>query len=250
VSVTFFTSCWAKDWEILLKTRYLENKITRNVYEFTDRVLMINNVEDRGEVEKYADRAVAGGVITGYFFVEDYIDEALSFFQLSREALGRGYYYSNHELASIYLCRTDYLLFYTGDAWLEEATPWVMPALAELEKNGDYKVANPVWNKRFEEARRESSFELEDFYVGFGFSDQCFLVRTADFRAPIYNESNSASERYPEYGGETFEKRVDSWMHNHRYLRLTFKRGTYVHEDFSKNTLLRAFNIKTGVYNK
>lgn len=250
MSVTFFTSCWAKDWEILLKTHYLENKIARNAYEFTDKVLMINNVFDREEVSRYAEKAVAGGVITGFFFVEDYIDEALSFFKLSKEVLGRGYYYSNHELASIYLCQTDYLLFYTGDTWLDKTTPWVTPALAELEKNGDYKVANPVWNKRYDEARRESSFEVEAFYVGFGFSDQCFLVRTADFRAPIYNEVNSASERYPLYGGETFEKRVDSWMRNHCYLRLTYKWGSYVHEDFSKNRLLRAFNIKTGVYDK
>jgi hypothetical protein len=250
VSVTFFTSCWANDWEILLKTRYLENKIARNAYEFTDKVLMINNVTHRNEVRAYAEKAVASGVITDYFFVEDYIDEALNFFQLPKESLGRGYYYSNHELASIYLCRTDYLLFYTGDTSLEEATPWVTPALAELERNGNYKVANPVWNRRYDEARRESSFEVDSFYVGFGFSDQCFLVRTEDFRAPIYNEFNSASERYPEYGGETFEKRVDSWMRNHSYLRLTFEWGSYVHEDFSKNSLLRAINIKTGAYDK
>jgi hypothetical protein len=126
----------------------------------------------------------------------------------------------------------------------------VTPALAELERNGDYKVANPVWNRRYDEARRESSFEVDSFYVSYGFSDQCFLVRTGDFRAPIYNESNIASERYPEYGGETFEKRVDSWMRNHGYLRLTFKWGSYVHEDFSKNSLLRAINIKTGAYDK
>jgi hypothetical protein len=66
--------------------------------------------------------------------------------------------------------------------------------------------------------------------VGFGFSDQCFLVRTADFRAPIYNELNDLSARYPGYGGELFEKRVDAWMRNHGFLRATFKHGTYLHE--------------------
>ena len=49
------------------------------------------------------------GVITDYFFVEDYISEVLQFFQLSKEALGKGLNYSNHELVSIYICQTDYL---------------------------------------------------------------------------------------------------------------------------------------------
>lgn len=249
-SVTFSTSCWEQDWDILLKSRFLENKITRNGYDFTKKVLIINNVKNRGEVKGYAEKALSSGVITDYFFVEDYIDKALSFFQLSKEALGKAYYYSNHELVSVYLCQTDYLLFYTGDTYLEKTTPWVAPALAELEGNSDYKVANLVWNNRYEEAKRESQSEIGDFYVGFGFSDQCFLVRKKDFRAPIYTENHPASERYPEYGGETFEKRVDSWMRNHNYLRLTFRKGSYVHSDFPKNKLMKAVKLKMGTYDK
>jgi len=111
--------------------------------------------------------------------------------------LGRGFYYSNHELASIYLCETEYLLFFTGDTYLEEPISWVTPAIAELKKNNQYKVANPVWDHKFGEAKKEASYELEDFWVGFAFSDQCFLVRTKDFKAPIYNEKNPASKRYP-----------------------------------------------------
>ena len=86
--------------------------------------------------------------------------------------------------------------------------------------------------------------------MGFGFSDQCFLVRSKDFKASIYNESNPASERYPEHGGETFEKRVDSWMRNHNYQRLTFKHGYYLHEDFPANKYLRKLGIMMGKYNK
>jgi|WetSurMetagenome_2_1015567.scaffolds.fasta_scaffold1122472_1 hypothetical protein len=44
-SVTFFTSFWEMDWKILLKTMFLENKIARNAHEFTNKVLMINNVK-------------------------------------------------------------------------------------------------------------------------------------------------------------------------------------------------------------
>lgn len=249
-SVTFATSCWERDWDILLRTKFLQNKIERNAYDFAKKTLIINNVNNRVKVEKYAKEAVDKGVISDYFFVEDYIDEALEHFELTKEALGKGYHYSNHELASIYLCKTDYLLFYTGDTWLDKKVVWVQSAVAEFEKNSEYKVANLIWNYRCDDAKMEASSELENFYVGFGFSDQCFLVRTADFKAPIYNEVNPDSERYPKYGGETFEKRVDSWMRNHKYLRLTFKHGSYLHEDFPTNEYLKKIQIKTGKYDK
>lgn len=249
-SVTFSTSCWERDWEILLGTKFLHNKIERNDYDFAKRVLLINNVNDRDKVEKSAKESIDKDIITDYFFVEDYINKALEQFQLSKCELGKGYYFSNHELVSVYLCDTDYLLYFTGDTWLDKRVGWVEPAIVEMEKNENYKVANPVWNRRYDEAKKEAISEIEDFYVGFGFSDQCFLVKTRDFKAPIYSESNPLSERYPKYGGETFEKRVDSWMRNHNYLRLTYRHGYYLHEDFPSNTLKKKFEIIKGKYDK
>jgi hypothetical protein len=249
-SITFATNCWEKDWDILLKTNFLENKILRNETTFTKKTLLINNVKNREKVEAYAKKNVTKGVITDYFFVEDYINEAMKRFELTKETFGKGYYYSNHELVSIYLCDTDYLLYFTGDTWLGEKVGWVEPSIVEMEKNLNYKVANPVWNGKYDEAKKEAKSEIKSFYVGFGFSDQCFLVRTNDFKAPIYNESNPLSERYPKYGGETFEKRVDSWMQNHNFLRLTYKHGTYFHKDFPSNNFHRKMDILAGKYNK
>ena len=88
-------------------------------------------------------------MLTDYFFVEDHIDEALKFFQLTKDALGKGYYYSNHELVSIYLCKTDYIVFYTGDTRLNEKVNWITPAIVKFEENSNYKVANPVWNYKY-----------------------------------------------------------------------------------------------------
>ncbi len=82
-SVTFITSCWERDWDILLKTKFLLNKIQRNQYAFTSKVLAINNVKNRAKVEKHAEKAVANGIITNYFFVEDCIDDTLDFFPVN-----------------------------------------------------------------------------------------------------------------------------------------------------------------------
>jgi hypothetical protein len=236
-SVTFETKCWEGDWEFLLKTPRLERMITWNNFLFAERILFINNVRNNAKVCARAEKLVKANVLTDFCLVEDHAAEALDFFQLSRDSLGRGYVYSIAELVSIYRCGTEFLLHFSGDSIPAAKTDWVVKALGEFQRNDRVKVANPIWNHKFDEARRESFDENEEFFRGFGFSDQCYLVRAADFRAPIYQETHPDSARYPGYGGELFEKRVDSWMRNHGFHRITCKHCSYVHRNFPKNPL-------------
>ncbi len=228
-TVTLETKCWEGDWERILKTDHLQVLCERNCYPFSSRMLMINNVTDRGEVCRWAQRAVEDGRLTGFAVAEEQADEALGFFGLTREGLGRGYVYSIAELVAIYLCESDYLLHFAGDSFLPIKCDWVARALAMFEADGRVRVANPTWTERYWEARQEAFEETPDWYFGYGFSDQCYLVRVSDFRGRIYNEHHPASARYPGYGGELFEKRVDSWMRNHGYVRITFRHGSYIH---------------------
>jgi hypothetical protein len=241
--VTFETKCWERDWEFLLKTPRLERMIARNDFLFSERILFINNVRNSAKVCSHAEKLVNANVLTDFCLVEDHAKEALDFFQLSRDALGRGYVYSISELVAIYRCRTDFLLHFSGDAILAARSDWVAKSLREFEKSGQVKVANPVWNHKFGEARNESFDENDGFFLSFGFSDQCYMVRTDDFRAPVYNETHPESGRYPRYGGELFEKRVDSWLRNHDYHRLTYKHCSYVHRNFPKNPVRRQVKL-------
>jgi hypothetical protein len=229
-AVTLETKCWQADWKLLLTTNRLEVLAERNAFPFAERVLMINNVDDYSKVVRHADRAVARGWITKYVVVRDHIDEALRFFQLTPEALGKGYVYSVAEFVSVYVCRTPFLLHYAGDSLPAERCDWIPDALELFTRDPRVRVANLTWDHKYEEAGDESVEETDDFYIGFGFSDQCWLVRTADFRAPIYNHSHPASARYPDYGGELFEKRVDAWMRTTGALRGTYKSGSYIHQ--------------------
>jgi hypothetical protein len=245
-SITFETKCWQNDWEFLLKTDRITTMIERNNYGFDVRRLCINNVTDHALVCEHAQRLVDRGVLTEYCSVQDYADEALEFFNLSRASLGAGYVYSIAELVSIYLCRTDYLLHFSGDSMPAASINWIDAALQRFEQNDRTRVANLTWNRRYDEARKESFAEDDDFYVGYGFSDQMYLVRTVDFQAPIYNETHPLSTRYPHYGGELFEKRVDSWMRNHELHRITFKHGSYIHANFPTNTLTKKLYLFLG----
>ncbi|KRE71433.1 hypothetical protein [Paenibacillus sp. Soil750] len=232
-NVTFETKCYEKDWRHLLQTPRLETNLRYNRFQFKEAVLYINNVNDPEEVSFYADKLVQSGVLTSYTLVDRYASEALDFFSIDKDSFNGGYYYSISELVAIYLCRTDYLLHFSSDSILAGPLEWVGPALQNMEDDPRIKVANPTWNFSYEYAKQESVEENDGFYLGYGFSDQCYLIRTEDFRARIYNEKHPASQRYPAYGGELFEKRVDSWMRNHQYLRITYKHGSYIHRNFT-----------------
>jgi hypothetical protein len=247
MTVTFETKVWEQDWELVLRTDRLERVVAACGPSVTRRVLAINNVEDRTKVARAADRAIGRGTIDEYFFVADTAEEALRHFGLTREALGKGYYYSIAELAGLYRARTEYLLHFAGDsAPASNDSTWLPACLRVMAERPDIAVCNLSWTKRMDSVARESSSVDEDFYFGFGFSDQMYLVRTEQFRQPIYGETHEASGRYPKYGGESFEKRVDSWMRNHGLLRATYRHANYVHANFTRSPLAKRLSVFAG----
>lgn len=249
-AVTFETKCYEKDWEILLKTNRLEQMITRNCYDFAERILYVNNVADPHQVRFHAEKLKDRGVITRYVFVDEYAREALDFFGLDRNSFRGGYYYSIQELVGIYLCQTEYLLHFAGDSILDGSFHWVEQGITKLEEDGRVKVVNCVPDGSVCEAEAQAYEEDDVFWLGYGFSDQCYLIKTADYRQRIFNETHPASERYPLYGGELFERKVDSWMHNHDFLRATFKKGNYLHKNYPSNRLWRTIARLAGSYDR
>ena len=252
-SVTFETKVYENDWEYILKGNYLKKIISNNNYNFDRRIVLINNVRNVEKVKKYAQLKVIEGVIDAFYVVEGYAHEALTLLNLSKDSFNGGYYYSIAELVSIYLCETDFLLHYSSDSFIVRTdVNWIDCAKKIFSQRNDILVANPTWNFRFNEAKKESIAQIDDFYLGFGFSDQCFLIRTNDFRQKIYNEKHLDSQRYPLYGGELFEKRVDSYMRLNNKYRITHKKNTYVSLNFPKikNKIKEYFYRKCFLYNR
>jgi hypothetical protein len=253
ISITFETKCYENDWEYLLKTRHLEKMIENCNVNFQFKQLIINNVEEPEKVRRYAEKKIAKNVIDAYYFVDDYIDEALKFFDIDKHSFGNGYYYSNAELAGLFLSKTEYHLHFAGDSFMQKkhGSRWIVEACNILENHPEYLVANPAWNFKYHEAEGESTGKTTNgFYVGFGFSDQCYLVRTNDFRQKIYHYKHPFSERYPEYGGELFEKRVDSYMRIKKLYRITSMNESYIHRNFPKtdHKLFVLLLLKLSIY--
>lgn len=244
--ITFETKCYENDWEYLLKTNYLDLMIERCNVKFKFRQLVINNVNDLNKVKRYAQIKVNQGVIDAFYVVDDYINDALKYFDTDRESFGKGFNYSSSELVGLYLSKTKYHLHFSSDAFLPKLSKndWISEACQIMDLESKYVVANPCWDYRFVDAISQSVYSnAGNFIVGYGFSDQCYLVRTADFRAQIYNFKHPDSERYPKYGGELFEKRVDSFMRTNHLLRLTHTKESYVHRNFPKSLILKKIFI-------
>jgi hypothetical protein len=245
-TVTFETKCYYNDWEFLVKKNLISKMISNCNYNFSNRRLFLNNFDDYKEIKHHVDNLIKNNIIDEYFIVSDYAEEAMKFFNLDKDGFKGGYYYSIAELVSIYLCKTDFLLHFSSDAILQNdcKVNWIESAIEVLHNNEDVVIANPTWDFKYNEAKSESISEDADWYFSYGFSDQCYLVKTDDFRQDIYNEINPLSERYPKYGGELFEKRVDSYIRNHHLKRITSKHCSYVHSNFPKNKIIKYLKLK------
>lgn len=239
-TVSYATSCYENDWKYILnEPDYLKTKlIGNNLYKFDCTILVINNVNDYEEVFSSAKKKLSDRVLSNVYIAKDFESEVLSFFNLKREDFKayEGYrdswifYNAIGVLTAIYLCKTDYLLYHTGDAYLEKPVDWIPCAIDLMERKKKYKVANLIWNNNVEEVHKESYKTTKDFYVSKnGFSDQQFLVKQDDFRKPIYNEIREDSHHYPR--GDVFEKRVFSFMKNHGWKRITYRYGSYIHKN-------------------
>lgn len=233
-SVSFFTCCYKADWEFFLKEGRLKEMIDRCNYPFASKNLIINNVDDKQEVIKYADLAISNGVIDNYFFSEDYIDEVLKKFSIKPKDFRLdgydGYWYSIAPLTAVFLCSSSYILYFTGDCMLDKkySFNWIGNGIDRLKETNIFCVSL-LWDYYSKQMDDGIINEDEMYLYDNGFSDQCFLCETKKLNADIYNEYNAKSEIFPIYGGNHFERRVFSYVNNKEYLRCMFKNIIYIH---------------------
>lgn len=234
-SVSFFTNCYENDWEEVLIGNRLETMIKQCDFDFSERVLIINNVLDQNKVGKFAAQAVEKKIIDAYYFSEDYSSQILSEFGISRSSFKLdfydGYWYSMGPLCAILLCKSKYLLYFTCDCMMEKigTSAWIDKAVVLMEEDQTIFVANPLWDNKQAEAKKESYHEDADWYYGQGFSDQSFLIENSRFHGDIYNHYHISSEAYPIQAGNLFEGRVNSYMRVNKLQRITNKTASYTH---------------------
>lgn len=218
----------------ILTPNFINEVVHQNKYKFKNIFVVINNVKDRSQVENICKELISNNVINDYFFVEDYLDEVLERTGLKKQDIKNLKHYIDWALVSIFISKSEYLLKWDADVNLVEPCNWIEPSLIELNKNPNFIVANPIWDRELKRRERESLFKSEDFLYTQDFSDQIFLVKKTNFIKPIYKFFHIYSLRFPlaEFGS-IFEKRVDSYLRCKGKIRVTYRKAMYSHPDNS-----------------
>ncbi|MBS1722988.1 MAG: hypothetical protein JSS66_08560 [Armatimonadetes bacterium] len=228
-TVTFETKCWEGDWRRILSPGHLDELIGRFDRKFDEKRLIVNNVDDRREVDLAARPLLRRGIVDGIVYVEDEIERALSRFGLDTESFGEGYWYSTAEIVGIATCGTGHLVHVAGDVAMAQVADWVTQGVRCLESDRSVKAVNPVWNGQVREALLEEQSRNGAYSIGQGFTDQCYLISVEAWADIDLKLDHPQSGRYPAYGGRLFERRVDSWLRTNGFLRATDLRVAYIH---------------------
>ena len=234
-AVDLFLTCFERTYRRVLAPGFVEAVADQNRCNFGRVVVVINNVADPAAAAGMAEARRESGEITEWHFVSNHIGEVYRLFGLSRKKLGRIHYYSDHLLVAAMLPGSRYMLHWDADIRLAAPVDWIGPSVDLLERDSRVFTANPSWGS--DSIFRETLREKGPFAIGYGFSDQVFLVRKEEISQPIYNYFALPSLRYPlSHIGRIFESRVDSYMRRMRY-RATYRPAVYHHPDEHTSTV-------------
>ncbi len=228
LAVDFVTNVFERTFRDVLRPGSIRSRVDGHRFPFAKVVLLVNNVNSRAEVESYVMPLLASGEITEFHYVEDLLDDALSRAGLTRQEIEKTIHYTDCALVAVCLPGSPYLMYSDADVFMQSPVDWISPSLQLIETDDRIAVANPNWDHSSlpTEARE---FQGE-FGIGYGFSDQLYLICRAEFANPIYNHYAPISWRYPfSHITPIFEQRVDAYMRSHGRQRATYTGGTYIH---------------------
>jgi hypothetical protein len=229
-SVDLVINTFERTYRNVLKPGFFPSVETQNLRSFVRKIAVIGNVANKREARERAETLRRLGEIDAYYFVSEHLDRALDKVGLTKHDLGRIPYYTDWALVAVTIPASSYLLHWDAEVSLRRPTNWVDPAIELMDRDSRVLVANPNW--RQQTLQRETLWTVDDFAIGYGFSDQMFLVRGGELARPIYRSWCVASLRYPmAYISSTFEMRVDAYMRTHRRLRATYKLAVYEHPE-------------------
>lgn len=251
---SFCTTVYEKTYRRALAPGFITTMIAAHHVTFDERLLVINNVDDRTDVTRLAQAALDRGEIDRYVFVEDELPQALRICGLRERDLGVARHYTDLYLVAITACRSEFLLIQNEEFVCESPVDWVTPAVQLLRERDEILHVNPRWGTDPQVAIDEGFAIDGDYAVGYGFTEGCVVVRPRVLAAPIYKRLHLASWRYPFAAWcPVWEQWVDSFMRLERRFRYTDLRARMYHmgdEGSSYPKLSRYLYRKQLVYRK
>jgi hypothetical protein len=229
-AVDFFVNCFERDYREVLSDGFVRRKAARFNHPFRRLIVTINNVNDLSDAKRLADAALAAGHLDRVLYVREELPRALKQCGLTERSLRRVIHFLDFLLVTVTSTDADYVAHCSADVEQDTVFDWITPAIEQLRSNERYLVANPSWTSNLDVLSREALTREGPYFVGPGFSDQCFLVEQRRLAQPVYQCRHESMRRFPMADmGAIFEARVDAYMRQHGLLRLTDSRVSYSH---------------------
>ena len=229
-SVDLVLNCYEKTYKKLLRQEYINSIVVQNSFEFTNVIVIVSNVDDRGVLEEILSNLQSSNTITKYYFVDDYLNETLKKLGISMESLGKIKHYSTWAFVMAEVVKSEFFVHWDTDISLSQSVDWITPSIKLFDKVSNLFITNPNWDNQEDQVKAESCESDDDFYYGYGISDQLFMGKSGDFKGSIYNEKHIYSLRYPmSHIAPIYEMRIDSYMRNHKKIRATYRGVSYHH---------------------
>jgi len=205
-SVVFSTNCYKKDFDYLSMSGFHAKKAL-NDFDFDLSAIILNGVEDVfPEADCVLNRTELTPPTLKYFDLtrDDFVDQSTG---------KDGYIYSIDSLIELFLFRGyDYIVHYCGDVELYKKNNWITEGIKQIE-TGEFCGARPRLPIFAESSREEMA--LTEYNI---FSDHVYLLPVALFdkdrvKQMFVFDEPSCVPPHPEYGGQSFERRMSRLMH-------------------------------------
>ncbi|HLX89807.1 MAG TPA: hypothetical protein VKR22_15285 [Acidimicrobiales bacterium] len=228
-------NCFERTIGLVTSTPVLTDLAKALAYPFARRTLLVNNVADPGRWSADLDRLVAEGAVDRWLSVADELPAALATTGLRPRDIRHRRHWTDFGLVTVALPGPPYVCYCDPEIEFTVPGDWIGPAIELMQRDRSVAVANPRWAHGPPPEERADE-RVGEFLVGYGFTDQIFLLDRREFAAPIYRSRvpvslrSPASLRYPGAADSfVFEMRVDAYMRTRRRRRATHTTVTYAH---------------------
>lgn len=227
--VEFVLNCFERNIDKVTAPGFLKEAAEQHAHAFAIRTLLINNVADPAASARLAQGAVDRREIDRFFFVDGLRSKGMQVTGLRESDFGPYLHWSDCCLAALVLEGPDLLCYCDVDLDLDPSGDWIRSALQVMGLDQRVAVGNPAWA-----IAGGGSVEIEsdeagiDYFLGYGFTDQIFLLRRSVFARPLRRRwlplwlDCPATLRWDGAAeGQFFEQIADAFMRRNRLMRVT-----------------------------
>ncbi len=183
--VDFVINVFERTYRSTLAPGIIRAIVDSNKRDFRRIIVLINNVKDPVEASSLGKLLMDAGEIDNFYFISDLLEAALVELGLSHNDINPLPYYSDWAFVAMVLPDSSpFLCHWDAEVILNEPVDWISPAIEMMKSDSRIAVANPSWMKSGLE--KETLFEIGSFAIGYGFSDQLYLIQVEEFRKSIY----------------------------------------------------------------